>query len=379
MRYRWAVLGAGTLAQACAATFGIGLPVLVPALREQYALTISEVGLVLAAPWVGGTATLLLWGLAADRFGERRVLGVGLAGSAAFLGGAAFAPGLVALLGLLTLAGAAGSSVQSASGRAVMQWFAASERGLALGIRQTAIPLGGLVAALVLPGLGVRAAFLLLASLSLAGALAGVLVLREGAAVDVLEAHSVGATLRNGRLWRLCFGSGIYLYAQVAIIGFGVLFLHDAHGLSVRSAALVLAAAQVLAVALRIGAGRWSDVVGSRIGPLRRVGVAVAVATAATALLARGPIGLLVPVVVLAGGLSMAWNGLSYTAAAELAGPARSGAAIGFQQTVLSAVGIVAPVLFAASVSSGSWTLAFAIAAVVPLVGWRGLRSLQGY
>jgi MFS family permease len=155
--------------------------------------------------------------------------------------------------------------------------------------------------------------------------------------------------------------------------------LHDAHGLSVRSAALVLAAAQVLAVALRIGAGRWSDVVGSRVGPLRRVGVAVAIATAATALLARGPIGVLVPVVVLAGGLSMAWNGLSYTAAAEVAGPARSGAAIGFQQTVLSAVGIVAPVLFAASVSSASWTLAFAIAAVVPLVGWRWLRSLQGY
>ena len=54
------------------------------------------------------------------------------------------------------------------------------------------------------------------------------------------------------------------------------MFLHDEHGLSERDAALVIAAAQVLAVGIRIGTGRWSDIVGSRIGPLRQVGVVVA-------------------------------------------------------------------------------------------------------
>ena len=44
-----------------------------------------------------------------------------------------------------------------------MNWFPASERGLALGIRQTAVPVGGLMAALVLPTLDLRAAFLFLA------------------------------------------------------------------------------------------------------------------------------------------------------------------------------------------------------------------------
>ena len=69
--------------------------------------------------------------------------------------------------------GPSGSSVNSASGRAVMHWFAPSERGLALGIRQTAIPLGGLIVALVLPGLaesgGSEAAFLFLAGLAALG------------------------------------------------------------------------------------------------------------------------------------------------------------------------------------------------------------------
>jgi len=378
------VLAAGTTAQTGAAIFGIGLPVLAPSLQEQYALTIGEVGLLLAAPWIGGTATLLLWGLAADRFGERIALALGLGASAACLAAAAFATSFGDLLGLLAIAGAAGSSVQSASGRAVMQWFESSERGLALGIRQTSIPLGGLIAALVLPTLaaagGTEAAFLFLAAASAAGAVVGAVVLRRGRAVsDGIEVDSVAQTLRDARLWRLCLGSGVYLFAQTAVIGFGVLFLHEEHGLSEQSAALVLAAAQVLAAAFRIGAGWWSDLLGSRIVPLRRVGLAVAGSMVATAMLAGGPLRLLVPVVVVAGGLTMGWNGLSFTAAAELAGPARSGAAIGFQQTVLSGIGVAAPVLFAATVSAGSWSLAFAVAALFPLAGWYVLRPLRDY
>ena len=52
---------------------------------------------------------------------------------------------------------------------------------------------------------------------------------------------------------------------------------------------------------------------------------------------------MLVPVLVVAGVLGMSWNGLSFTAAAEAAGARRSGAAIGFQQTVLGVGGIVDP------------------------------------
>jgi sugar phosphate permease len=273
--------------------------------------------------------------------------------------------------------------VNSASGRAVMHWFRPDERGLALGIRQTAIPLGGLVVAIVLPGLaaagGSEAAFLFLAACSAVGALVGGLVLRGRDGADELEVESVVRMLRDGRLWRLSLGSALYLYAQVAVIGFGVLFLHDEHGLSASDAALVIAAAQILAIGFRIGAGRWSDLLGSRVVPMRRAGLALAAALVLTAALADGPLWLLVPAVALAGGLSMAWNGLSFTAAAELAGSARSGAAIGFQQSVLSGLGVLAPVVFATSVSSMSWTAAFVVAGVLTMVGWGTLRPLRAY
>ena len=47
--------------------------------------------------------------------------------------------------------------------------------------------------------------------------------MREG-----VEAEDVEWTLKDMRLWRLSFGTGLYLVAQVAITGFVVLFLVDA-------------------------------------------------------------------------------------------------------------------------------------------------------
>jgi MFS family permease len=382
VRYRWAVLAAGGVASASTGVFVLGLPVLLPTLRAEYTLSLGEIGVVLAAQWIGTTVALIPWGLAADRFGERIVMSLGLAGCAVFLVASAFAPGFPALVGLLALAGASGAAVNSASGRAVMQWFDASERGLALGIRQSAIPVGGFLGAVVLPALadagGSTAGLLFIAGVAAVASVVGALVLRGREGESELEAASIVSTLGDVTLWRLSVGSALYLYAQFAILGFAVLFLHDEHGLSASRAALVIALAQVLAIAFRVGAGRWSDVVGSRTGPLVRIGVAITLALLLVGALADGPLWLLVPALVLGGGLSMAWNGLSFTAAAELAGLVRSGAAIGLQQTVLGAAGIVSPLAFAAVLSATSWQAAFALAAAAPLTGAIGLRTLRG-
>jgi MFS family permease len=370
------VLAAGTAAQASFSTIAFAVPVLAPALRDEYDLSLTEIGVVVAAEWIGLTFALLPWGFAADRFGERWTLAAGLTGCAVCLAGAAFAPDYASLVLLLVLCGIFGGSVQSGSGRAVMGWFGRDERGLALGVRQTAVPVGGVIAALVLPALGSpRAGFLFLSALVLVGAIVGALVLRSGAE-HALDAADVESTLHNWRLWLVCGASGFYLVSQVALMSFVVLFLHDARGFSTGAAAAVLAVAQVLAAGLRIGVGHWSDVLGSRIRPLRVIGVVVAGMLAAVAVAATADAWILLPAIAVATALSMAWNGLSFTIAAELGGR-RSGAAIGFQQTVLSAVGVVVPVAFAAAVSASSWQSAFGVAALFPLAGWWMLRPLR--
>lgn len=349
-----------------------------PAIQHRYGLSLAQVGVVLAAVNIGLVVTLLPWGMLADRIGERTTISLGLTGSGAALVGAAFAGSYGSLVAWLALAGALGGCVQSASGRAVMSWFAAEERGLALGIRQTAVPLGGAVAAVVLPvlaaGPGLRWSFVALAVGSWLGAAVGLVLLRDATAA-ALEVELTDP-LRDRRLLLLCGASTLYLAGQIAVAGFVVLFLHQARGFSNGAAAGVLAAIQVLGGVARIAAGRWSDRLRARIVPLRRIGASLAGALAVAAALVGATLWLLVPALLVAGTLGLSWNGLSYTAAAERAGARRSGAAIGVQQTALALGGIAVPIAFAAIVAATSWRLGFLLVALCPLAGWAALRPL---
>jgi sugar phosphate permease len=373
-RYRWTILALGTAAQASYAAIFLGLPVLAPELRVEYDLSLPEVGFVLATVNLGSMVTLLGWGLLTDRLGERAVLAAGLGLASAALAGAAFTSSLAALSVALTTAGAAGASVNAASGRAVMGWFSAEQRGLALGIRQTAIPLGGAAAALILPPVaaagGVRAGLLVLAGGCLAAAVAGVVGIREApAGEDEHELGDLARPLRDARIWRLSVGSGLVVAAQTSILAFAVLFLHGERGMSIGAAAAVLAVMQVLGAGLRIASGLWSDRVGARIGPLLQLCFALAVSLAVSAALTEAPLAVLLPVLVAAGALSLSWNGLSFTATAELAGRARSGAALGLQQTALAVAAASTPPVFASVVEAGSWGIGFGLAALLPLAG----------
>lgn len=362
------ILAAGTLAQASFSTASVGLPALAPAIRAEYRLSLSETGVVLAAVGIGMLFTLLAWGLLADRFDERLVIAVGLVGAGAAFAAAAGTTSLGALVGTLIAAGALGASVNAASGRAIMSWFPPGELGLALGIRQTAIPIGGALGAAVLPVLGgTRPAFYALGGACIAGAVVAALFMRGSSAREP-ELSEVVRPLRDRRMWLLGGGTALYLTAQIGITGFVVLFLHEHRHVSTHAAAALLAAINVLAIGARIGAGRISDRMRTRLLPLRAIGIALAAATAAVAALLDAPLAVLVPAFAVAGVLSMAWNGLAFAAAAEAAGAARTGAALGFQQTLLGVVVAGAPPAFAATAAS-SWRLAFALAALGPLLG----------
>jgi sugar phosphate permease len=377
--YRWLILASGTLASTSLSAVQIGISAIAPAIRSDFGLSLAQMGIVLAATNVGMTLTLLPWGIVSDRIGERLSIVTGLTGAAFALAAAAETDRFAGLVAALIATGALGASVNSASGRAVMHWFGPAERGLALGIRQAAIPIGGFAGAIALPALvsagGVHAAFIALAGNALLWAALAGLVLRERH-VDEDIAGEFVSPLRDLRMWLLCSASALVLAGQLAIMAFVVLFLHDARGFSTAHAALVLAAVQFGGVAIRIVVGRRSDREGRRVPLFVRLSAVLAVALATAAALVEGPILVLVPVLVVAGVFGMSWNGLSFTAAAEAAGPRRSGAAIGFQQTVLGVGGIVIPIAFAAVVAGASWRVAFFAAAASAAVGAAALRPL---
>ena len=378
--YRWTILALGTVAQASYSAVFLGIPVLAPQFRDEYGLSLTEIGVVLAAFSIGSIVTLLPWGLLTDRVGERSVLSAGLAAASVAIGFAAFTTGYLPLVLLLVVAGGAGASVNAASGRAVMGWFEPSQRGFALGIRQTALPLGGAAAALTLPPIagagGTQAGLLVLAAACLSTAIAGAVGLREAPPESDPPLGDVLNPLRDARMWRLAVGSGFIVTAQISIMAFTVLFLHGERGLSPAAAAGIFATMQLIGAALRIAAGRWSDRVGTRIAPLLKLAFGLSVTLAVSAALTSASLAVFIPAFLLAGALSQSWNGLAFTATAELAGRSRAGAALGFQQTALAVASGFAPPLFALLVESTSWGVAFALAAILPLAGAGLMRRI---
>jgi nitrate/nitrite transporter NarK len=266
----------------------------------------------------------------------------------------------------------------------VTSWFTRETRGFALGIRQTAVPIGGLVAALVLPVIadrsGVRAALLALAGFSLVAACLAAGWLIEGPlrGKQQDETEVLRHPVRDRRIWRLALGSAALVSTQTAITGFVVIFLESQRDLTATDAGLVLAAITVVGAVGRLVSGRRSDRRGgSRVAMIRAIATATAIAVAAAAVLEGANGWLLVPALVAGGGLSMCWNGLAVTAAVETAGPGRSGAALGVQQTLLGAAGVVTPLAFAPFVASTSWRAGFLVAAAFPLLAVVVLRPLR--
>ena len=132
---RWRHLGVSLVGLVAACALQNGLPFLTVAFRAE-GLSLAAIGLLVSAPTAGLVLSLLAWGAAADRYGERLVLSAGLGTAATAMTGAALAGTPVATGLWLLLAGAGSASVHAASGRLVLGWFPASQRGLAMGIRQ---------------------------------------------------------------------------------------------------------------------------------------------------------------------------------------------------------------------------------------------------
>ena len=382
---RWSMLGASTLAQAAAAIMVHGPAFLIPALHAG-GLSLPEAGLVAAAPTVGVMLALVAWGAVSDRYGERFALLGGLAATTVFGALAALGGGIAVLVVALLLAGAAAASTNAASGRVVVGWFPPARRGLAMGIRQMAQPVGVGVAAVsiavVADRYGVHAA-LWVPTLACAVALVVVaLVVLDPPRPDPRTGGSANPYRRDRFLVRVHGVSVLLVVPQFLVWTFALVWLVQDRSWSPAAAGSLVAGAQLAGALGRIAAGHLSDVVGSRMRPLRWVAVAAAAVMALLGLAADRGWALAVALLVVATVLTVADNGLAFTAVAERAGPSWSGRALGVQNTAQFLTASAVPPLAGLAIAHLGYAAAFALGALfpvlaAPLVPVEGERELS--
>jgi sugar phosphate permease len=375
-RRRWLILVVGLIAMTAGCTFQYGLAYLIPALRHT-GVSLELASVLVACPTAGLLLTLIGWGAAADRWGERVVLATGLALAGVLLLAASSVHGPAALGFCLALGGAAGGSVFAASGRLILGWFARHERGLAMGIRQSAQPLGVALAAVSLPALsasGIAVPLRFLGGFCLVAAALVVALVRDPARPQAASAAAGGSGGRRASpyrqpvLWRIHAASALLVVPQFTVATFALIFLIDARGWDASDAGRLLALAQLGGAMSRLAAGYWSDRVGSRMRPMRILAVSTGVGLLALAAGAAAGSSVAVPILLGCAVVSVSTNGLAFTAVAEYAGSAWAGRALGIQNTGQNALAAATPPVLALAIGSIGFGASFAVVGAFPLL-----------
>jgi sugar phosphate permease len=371
---RWVMLAVSMLGQVAGTVFVTGATFLIPYLHLERGLSLVEAGTIAAAPLAGAMVTLILWGVVVDRIGERASMVAGLAIVTVGALGASQSDSFVGLGLWFMLGGVGAGSTNSASGRVVVGWFPARRRGTAMGIRQTALPLGVGFAALLVPNVveahGLSATLLVITAICAAStALCLVLIIdppRPTRSEAATRGHLANPYTRDSRLWRIHLASALLVVPQFTVWTYMLVWLIDDKDWSTAAASSLVAATQLLGAAGRIGAGWWSDRVGSRLGPMRTIAIAAAATMLSLGLLSGTT--LAIALMVIATVVTVADNGLAFTAVAEIGGPFWSGRAMGVQNTGQYVASALVPPLVGAVVAGQGYGFAFASVAVFPLL-----------
>jgi sugar phosphate permease len=365
----WRLLALTTLQQAGLTFTRAGLTVLVPFVRDQFRLSLAQVGVLF---WAFDSGALLAF-LPSGRLGDRRregvVLAVGAWITAVFVIGASVSPSYGGLVAALAVAGVGYPSGQTAGSRAVMLAFPQTRRGFAMGIRQAGFSAGGLTAALLLPGLATVAGWR--PALAVGGLLlgcAGVLCWwglpsTGGARAELSIVASLHRLIRHRGFAAAVAGGSLFMVGQVAFLGFLVLDLIDRFHRDPVAAAHALAYVHVGGGVGRLLWGWVSD----RSAGGRRVPILQLLAVATGGVLAWLAVGwpsavstTLLPLV--AGILIQGWSGLHTTLVAELVGPSLAGTAIGLTMTALYLMATLTSPAFGTIVDlSASYALAWGV------------------
>lgn len=356
----WVTLAITLTVQSMASMALLVLPVMAPVVAPALGVSPAFAGIYIAIAYAGAMAASLAAGAAVARFGAIRV-------SQACLGLSALGLLLCALPSLLATApgalliGFGYGPITPASSHLLSRSTPAHRMSLVFSIKQTGVPLGGMLAGFVVPGLmlavGWQSALVACATLALLCALvaqplrAALDADREATRRLALGnlSYPIRLVLGQPALRMLAACSFVFSIAQLSLTTYLVTFLTDRLDYGLVAAGLALSLAQFGGVAGRVLWGWLADrALGAR-PMLALLAATMAVASVATALLTPAmPSVVVLAVLVVFGASAIGWNGVYLAEVARRAPDGQAGVATGGTLAFTFFGVVVGPPLFGA-------------------------------
>ncbi|CAM5180100.1 putative MFS-type transporter [Castellaniella defragrans] len=386
MQFRWAILVVATLTQLAAALASQGVGVWTPLAQQTLQVSNGEIGLLAALLNCVPIAGLVAVGPLLDRYGDKLPILMGMALlclSMVFLGAASSYDALA--LTMLVM-GLGYTPIQPGGSKAVYHWFPAKERGLAMGIRQAALPLGGACAAAFFPYMITRSGWMT-AMLVAAGIIAFVALVHmaffrnaPGVRLAAASRLKLSSLFRFSQFRKIAAVGAAMVGVQATIAVFWAVFAHQHFGLGLSTAAWQLFAAQLSGAAGRILLSAISDHLhdGRRRMVLTCSLVTLVALSLAISLPADTNIRVILICSAVIGVFSFGWYGPWVVWLSECAGSTHVGQVLGAAMSVNQVAIALTPLMFGffldlAPYPAGAWLF---VAALLVLAAVGALRSI---
>jgi sugar phosphate permease len=339
----------------------MALGTLAPLIKSDMSLSSTRMGFLTSAVSIGSMVFQIPAGICSDRIGARWVMAMGLAlvGISSIL--VSSASSYVMIFLLLVALGAGISANQTPGSKAIIMWFTSSGRATAMGIKQTGVTVGGMLASFLLPLLALstqswRCPFAIAGVASLATAIPLLIVYhdprQEGLGTSVTSASYVDdlrSLLRNRNFLLACTAGAFLMANQFAFCAYFVLYASSVLGFPLTKSGILLALSFLAGAVGRVGWSVVSDYLfgGGRNGVLAFVGAVCALVCAGMAVLPAGSPLVFVYVAAIVFGLTgLGWNALYLTLIGELQGKELAGTATGVSFVLCNIGAIFGPPVF---------------------------------
>jgi sugar phosphate permease len=393
-RNRWTILAVLWITYVVVFLSRLSVGPLAPFFRDDLGIGSTQVGLVMSAAAFGYTLTQIPVGWFVDRMGARWPIAIGELIAGTCMIGVSMSTSYGWLLGLMLATGMGCGFLMPATTQAVVAWFPRRERATVMGIKQTAVNIGGIAGAATLPliatAYGWRAGFLAVGVLAICIGLLSLLFYRDpatpasaatGTAATATAAAATGTVatgtvatateaprpglrslMRQRNIWLVAIAGLFMNWVEMAILGHFVLYAKDVLGVTAVFAGGLLASAETAGAISRPASGVVSDWLfrGAR-KPVFLIFAVTATALCLVVAMAGHNLGALIyPVVFLLGIGSVGFGAIFFTMISEFGGRTGAGTASALGSTVSMIGSILGPPAFGLIVDrTGSYQLAW--------------------